>query len=482
MLTLVLLLFPLALSLILLFFREVKTLRVLAFTGTLAELALAIAAFVQYKTSCHCNLLFSFDWLDTLGVSLKFGMDGITLLLVMLTALLVPIIVFSTFSHHYSSPASFYSLILLMEMALIGVFTAFDGLVFYIFWEMALIPAWFICALWGGNNRIRITFKFFIYTFAGSILMLVALIYLYFKTPLPHAFDFQALYAAALTPAEQTWIFLAFFLAFAIKIPVFPFHTWQPDTYTESPAAGSMLLAGIMLKMGLFGMIRWMIPICSQSIRQWGDMAIILAITGIVYASLIALRQNDLKRLIAWSSIAHAGLMAAALLVMNLKASQGAMIQMVAHGINITGLFLITDLIQRRTGTRNITELGGIALRAPRLAAFFMVILLGSIALPLTNGFVGEFLMLLGIFEYNALYAAIAGLTMIFGAVYMLWMYQRVMLGKTQPATEGFQDLTLAEMGMLLPLVILIFWMGCYPSFFLDIPFPDVQQILYFVK
>jgi NADH-quinone oxidoreductase subunit M len=478
MLTVTLILLPLALSLIILALKDEKAIRQFALAGSLIEFGVGVAAFIQYKTMCHCNLLVNIDWLATLGVNLKFGMDGISLLLVMLTAFLVPIIILASFSHSYSRPSAFYSLILLMEMALIGVFTAFDGLMFYIFWELALIPAYFICAVWGGNDRIRITFKFFIYTFVGSLFMLVALIYLYFKTPVPHSFDFQWLYAVTLTPAEQTWIFLAFFIAFAVKIPVFPFHTWQPDTYAGAPAAGSMLLAGIMLKMGIYGMIRWMIPICHDAVQQWGGIVLILAITGIVYASLIAIRQSDMKRLVAYSSIAHVGLIAAGVFSLTTWAMQGAVIQMVSHGINIVGLFIVIDLIEQRTGTRTIGDLGGIALKAPRLAIFFMIILLGSVALPLTNGFVGEFLLLLGIFEYSAIFAAVAGLTIIFSAVYMLWMYQRTMLGKPNEWTENIADLTWTEMATLIPLVILIFWIGLFPGLFLDVALPDVMKIL----
>jgi NADH-quinone oxidoreductase subunit M len=392
------------------------------------------------------------------------------------------VIILASFSHSYSRPSAFYSLILLMEMALVGVFAAFDGMMFYIFWELALIPAYFISAVWGGNDRIRITFKFFIYTFTGSLFMLVALVYLYFKTPVPHSFDFQWLYAATMTPAEQTWIFLAFFLAFAIKIPVFPFHTWQPDTYAAAPAAGSMLLAGIMLKMGIYGMIRWMIPICHDAVQEWGGIAMILAVTGIVYASLIAIRQSDMKRLVAYSSIAHVGLIAAGVFTLTTYALQGAVIQMVSHGINIVGLFYVIDLIEQRTGSRTIGELGGIALRAPRLAAFFMIILLGSVALPLTNGFIGEFLLLLGLFEYSAVFAAVAGLTIIFSAVYMLWMYQRTMLGKTSEMTENIRDLSWTEMAVLIPLVVMIFWIGLFPGLFLDVALPDVVVILNYIR
>jgi len=478
MLTVILIILPLLFVLPLFALKNEKYIKLYALAAAVIEFGVTVAAFIQYKTSCHCHLLFTADWLGSSGIILKFGMDGISLLMVMLTSFLVPVIILSSFHHSYQKPSAFYGLILIMEMALIGVFTAFDGLVFYIFWELVLIPAYFICAIWGGNDKIRITFKFFIYTFTGSLFMLVAIIYLYFRTPMPHSFDLFALYHATLTPAEQTWIFLAFFLAFAIKMPVFPFHTWQPDTYTESPGAGTMLLSGIMLKMGIYGVIRLLVPVCREALQQYGSIAVILSIIGIVYASLIAIRQDDMKRLVAYSSIAHVGLIAAGVFVLNLKTTEGAVIQMISHGINIVGLFIIIDYIQERVNTRKISELGGIAGKAPRLAIFFMIILLGSVALPLTNGFIGEFLLLLGLFEYNVVFAVIAGLTVIFSAVYMLWMYQRTMFGKLNTVTENMTDLTIPEMLSLVPLVIIIFWIGIFPGMFLQTVNMDILQII----
>ena len=482
MLTPLLIILPLLFSLLLFALKKEKLIRQLALAAALIEFVLAVFALIQYTGYCRCLLLFDFPWLQIQGVSLKFGMDGISLLLVMLTTLLVPVIILSSFRHSYGKPSAFYGLILLMEMALVGVFTSFDGLIFYIFWELALIPAYFICAVWGGNDRIRITFKFFIYTFLGSLLMLVALIYLFYRTSLPHSFSFQALYTAVLTPAEQAWILLAFFLAFAIKIPIFPFHNWQPDTYTASPGPGTMLLAGIMLKMGIYGWIRLLIPLGGNALHSYGPFMIILAVTGIVYASLIAIRQEDMKRLVAYSSIAHVGLMAAGVFTLQTIAMEGAVIQMISHGINIVGLFIIIEYIQERLGTRKISDLGGLATKAPWLAIFFMIILLGSIALPLTNGFIGEFLLLLGLFEYNVVVASIAGVTVILGAVYMLWMFQRTMLGKTNERTEQMTDLTGTEMITLIPLIILIFWIGLFPGFFLNIALPDIEHIISLVK
>ena len=478
MLTWILILFPLLAAIGLFFIKDGKWAGNLALTAALVEFGISIAALVQYLLYCHCLLLFRLEWLAAYGISLKFGMDGFSMLMTLLTAFLIPIVIYSSFSQKIEKQSSFYSLIILMQAGLIGVFTAFDGMMFYIFWELTLIPAYFIAAYWGGENRIRITLKFFAYTFSGSLLMLVAIIYMYFRTPLPHSFDHVWLYVSILNPAEQLWIFLAFFTAFAIKVPVFPFHTWQPDTYVTAPYPGSMLLGGLMSKMGLFGMIRWMIPITFSVLNRTGGFFIVFPVIGIVYASLIALRQDDLKRLVAYSSIAHLGLVAAGAMSLNAQAMQGAMIQMVSHGVNIVGLFILIQYIEARTKTTSIAELGGIALKAPRLAVFFMIILLGSIALPLTNGFVGEFLILLGLFKYNVVFAAVSGLTVILSAVYMLRMYQRVMLGSTNAATEHITDLNFKEMIPLIAIVIMVFWIGVFPDMFIKMAENGVGQII----
>ena len=478
MLTLILIVLPLLASISLFFVRNERWARNLALSAALVEFGISIAALVQYFLYCHCQLLFRSEWLSGYGISLKFGMDGLSMLMTLLTTFLVPIIIYTSFTQKVARSSTFYSLIILMQAGLVGVFTAFDGMVFYIFWELTLIPAYFIAAYWGGENRIRITLKFFAYTFSGSLLMLVAIIFLYFRTPLPHSFDHIWLYANNLNPAEQVWVFLAFFIAFAIKVPVFPFHTWQPDTYVTEPYSGSMLLGGLMSKMGLFGMIRWMIPITYSVLNRTDGLFIIFPLVGIVYASLIAIRQDDLKRFVAYTSIAHLGLVAAGAMALNSQAMQGAMIQMVSHGINIVGLFIIIQVIEIRTKTTSISELGGIALKAPRLAVIFMIILLGSLALPLTNGFVGEFLILLGLFKYYWLYAAVAGLTIILSAVYMLWMYQRVMLGNTNTVTENFTDLSWKEMIPLIGIVIMVLWIGVAPGMFMKLAENGAGQII----
>lgn len=449
-----------------------------ALGASLMEFVLCVWVTLQFNPQEGTQFQLDYWWVPSLGISFKIGMDGISLLLVLLTTFLTPIIILSSFNQNYKNPALFYSLILTMQMALVGVFVALDGFLFYIFWELALIPIYLICLMWGGKDRIRITLKFFIYTLAGSLLMLVGLIYLYLQTPGSHTFDIQAFYSLRLSSAEQSWIFWAFFLAFAIKMPLFPFHSWQPDTYTDSPTPGTMMLSGIMLKMGVYGLIRWLLPLVPRGVADWGTTAMVLSVIGIVYASCIAMVQKDFKRLIAYSSIAHVGLIAAGVFSLTIQGLQGSLIQMLSHGINVVGMFFIAEIIMSRMKTRTMSELGGIRNVAPVFAAYFMIILLATVALPLTNGFVGEFLLISGIYRFNAWLAAIAGLTIILGAVYMLTSYQKISLGEKNKLTESFTDLTSTEKRVLIPLVVMIFWIGIYPKPFLDIAEPSVKTLL----
>ncbi len=368
-----------------------------------------------------------------------------------------------------------------MSAALVGVFSATDAFLFYLFFEAALIPVYFLAAVWGGENRLKVTFKFFIYTMFGSLFMLVALIYLYYQTPGTHTSDITAFYHLQLSAKSQGFVFWAFFVAFAIKMPLFPFHTWQPDTYTESPTPATMLLSGIMLKMGVYGLIRLLLPIVPLGLESWGLLAVILSVIGIIYGSIIAIQQRDMKRLIAYSSFAHVGLMAAGVFAFSITGLQGAIIQMLAHGINVVGLFFVIDIILDRTKTRNLDQLGGITQMAPQLSVYFMILLLGSVALPLTNGFVGEFLLLSSVFAFNSWLGAIAGVTIILGSVYMLRLFQMSMFGPKSKWAEGFKDLTLSERAVLLPLVIMVLWIGIYPGTFLSISEPAVKNLLQLV-
>lgn len=434
-----------------------------ALTFSVAELAVALFFLSKFIPNAEVQFGIDEPWIAKMGIYFNAGIDGISMMMVLLTTVLVPLIILTTYKHQYKNAGAFYALILFMQAGLLVVFTALDGFLFYVGWEAALIPIYFICSLWGGENRIKINLKFFIYTFSGSLFMLVGIIYLYLQTP-SKIYDLSQFYQLTLDAHHQVFVFWAFFLAFAIKMPLFPLHTWQPDTYTEAPSAGSMLLSGIMLKMGIYGVIRWMIPNAPLGFFQWQSMTIMLAVIGIGYASIIAFKQNDGKRLVAYSSIAHVGLIAAGIFVWSIEGLQGAMIQMLTHGINVIGMFFIWDIISRRLGTREIGNLGGIAKVAPKFAIAFLIIVLGTVALPLTNGFVGEFLLLSSVFQWNIYMVTAAGLTMIFGAVYMLRMYKKVMQGETNALTITFTDISGSETLVLSIICAFIIIMGIYPQ------------------
>lgn len=479
MLTLLLIFFPLAAA-SLLFIVKAKQAHVIAFVAALIELIISAVVVYEFKEKGAGSLRANFYWIESLGLNFYVAIDGISLLLVLLTTVLVPFIILSSFGRSFSKPSTFYGLILLMQMALIGVFVAQDGLLFYVFWEVALIPIYFICLIWGGENRGRITFKFFVYTLAGSLFMLIALIYLYLNTPGAHSFDIDALYAAgrSLTHVEQGYIFWFLFVAFAVKMPVFPFHTWQPDTYTVAPTQGTMLLSGIMLKMGIYGVIRWLIPVVPVGVINWGMTAVLISVIGIIYASCIAIVQKDFKRLIAYSSIAHVGLISAGLFTLTVIGIQGAMIQMISHGIVVVGMFYIIDIVYDRTKTTTLSSLGGIRNSAPQLATMFVITLLGSVALPLTSGFVGEFLLINSIFQYHMWLGAVAGITIILGAVYMLRTFQKSMSGETNALTASFADLTWNEKAVLYPIALLIIVIGVYPAPILSISESAVVKLM----
>ncbi|UHG91186.1 complex I subunit 4 family protein [Spirosoma oryzicola] len=484
MLTLFLILFPVVAATLILLLQGERVKQV-ALVAALIELAVAGFAFSRFQPDSTSQFGFDYPWIGSLGIRFSAGIDGISVLLVLLTGLIVPFIVLSTFDRSYERPNLFYALMLYMQAALVGVFTARDGFLFYLFFEAALIPIYFLAAMWGGENRIPVTFKFFVYTIFGSLFMLLALVYLYYQTPAtataPHSSAIVDFYKLKLTPEAQNWVFWAFFIAFAIKMPIFPFHTWQPDTYVESPTPATMLLAGIMLKMGVYGLIRFILPVVPLGVETWGKTAIILSVIGILYGSIIAIRQRDMKRLIAYSSFSHVGLMAAGVFSQTETGMQGALVQMLAHGINVVGMFFVADVIFSRTNTRQLDQLGGITRTTPKLTVFFMVMLLGSVALPLTNGFVGEFLLLHGVFTYNHYLGLAAGFTIIFGAVYMLRMFQKSMFGPTSSRTESFADLTSSESWVFIPLVVMVFWIGIYPHTFLKVTEPAVANLMKYI-
>jgi NADH-quinone oxidoreductase subunit M len=416
------------------------------------------------------ELFFSTPWMGSLGSKFSVGLDGMGQLLCLLTAIAFPIIFISTWKEEYKKANNFFGLMLLSQAGLMGVFLASDALLFYFFWELALIPVYFLASQWGGEKRIAATFKFFIYTFLGSLMMLIGIIYIYFHTK-NQSFALADFYQAHLliTNETQSWLFWFIFIAFAVKMPIFPFHTWQPDTYEQSPTAVTMVLSGLMVKMGIFGLLRWLAPVLPMGTYMWGDTVSTLCIIGMIYASLIAMRQDDLKRMVAYSSIAHMGLMCVAVFATTEIGMQGVMIQLFNHGINIIGLWIVVFLIEKQFKTRKISELGGLASNAPMLTVMLVIIALANIALPLTNAFIGEFLMFTGIYasratSYNVVFVVAAATTIILSAVYMLNMIQRVFYGPTNALTAKAIDIRPYEKIVLVCIVFLILYVGVHPG------------------
>jgi NADH-quinone oxidoreductase subunit M len=459
---------PLIAGLLCFIFKNDRHSKAIALFSAIVTLLISFASLIYANDKELSGLKDSYVWMKYLGASFNIGLDGMGHLLTLLTALSFPIIFVATYNNKYKNASAFYGLMLLAQAGLMGVFTAMDALVFYFFWELALIPVYFLCSRWGGEKRIQATFKFFVYTFAGSLLMLIGIIYVYLQTPptpySEHSFAISAFYNLRLSFQQQNWLFWLFFIAFAIKMPIFPFHTWQPDTYEQSPTAVTMVLSGIMVKMGVFAVLRWLLPIFPAAVDKYDNIVIGLSVVGMIYASLIAIKQDDFKRLVAYSSIAHIGLMCAAIFSSHRIGVEGVMIQMFSHGINIIGLWIVIDLIEKQTGVRKISQLGGIAHKAPVLTIMLVVIALANIALPLTNAFVGEFMMFNGLFKFNVWYAAVAGISIILAAVYTLNMVQKVFYGETNPVTALVKEITWEQKIILSVIVVAIFMMGVFPQ------------------
>ena len=402
--------------------------------------------------------------MNILSTTFGLGYDGISLIMLVLTNLLFPFIILAGFSRHQKQVQLLNFLILFTQSALIGVFLAQSGFLFYIFWELTLIPVYFILLLWGGEGRKAITLKFFIYTLAGSLLLLFGIIYLFQLTTGVHTTDFSAFDQLQIPENTQIWLFWILFIAFAVKMPVFPFHTWQPSTYTNAPTQGVMILAGVMTKMGIYGALRFLLPIVPLGVNYWQNFVITLCLIGVIYASAIAFRQKNLKTLIAFSSMAHISLMVAAMFVLNTYALQGLLFQVLSHGVVIVALFYMANLIEEKAGTLDLSKMGGIKIKAPNMAILLLIVVLGSIALPLTAGFVGEFLMLTGLFEQSVWFAVAGGAAMVLSAIYMLYAYQRVMLGEVKAGFEKITDIRTLDFVILIPLIVVILGLGIYPQ------------------
>ena len=420
-------------------------------------------------------------WIPSFGIEYIVGVDGISIFLVLLTTLLMPIAILASWSVQ-DRVKEYLVFMLLLETGMLGAFVALDLFLFYVFWEVMLVPMYFLIGVWGGMRRIYAALKFVIYTMAGSLLMLVAIIYLaarHAEVDQALTFNLLKLYGLRLSFDQQVWLFCAFALSFAIKVPLFPFHTWLPDAHVEAPTAGSVILAGVLLKLGTYGFLRFAMPLFPDAALAAAPVIVALAVIGIIYGAVVAMMQSDIKKLVAYSSVSHLGFVMLGLFVFNTQGVQGAIYQMVGHGLSTGALFLLVGMIYERRHTRMIDDFGGLWKTIPLFSAIFLVVMLSSIGLPGLNGFIGEFLILVGAFGVTPFWTAAAATGVILGAVYMLWMYRRVMSGPLKnPANEKLTDLSARELLLLAPILILIVFMGVYPQPFLQRIEPAVALTL----
>ncbi len=478
--------FPILGAIVLLFINKEngRALRWVTLIFSLVEFLFSLPLFFEFNSKTGAmQFVEDWWWIQSYGISYKLGIDGISLLLVLLTTFLTILCILCSWTAITFRVKEFMISFLFLETGMIGALVALDLVLFYVFWEVMLIPMYLLIGVWGDpKRRIYAAIKFFLFTMAGSVLMLVAILILYFlnqKTTGVSTFDVLELYKLGLPVGAQYWLFGAFALAFAIKVPMFPFHTWLPDAHTEAPTAGSVILAGVLLKMGTYGFIRFAIPLFPNAAFDLLPLVSVLAIIGIIYGALVSMMQPDLKRLVAFSSVSHLGYVMLGMFSFNMQGIEGSIYQMLNHGISTGSLFLIVGMIYERRHTRLIADFGGLSKVMPIYAVFFMIVTLSSIGLPGTNGFVGEFLILLGAFQSNVVYGVLAATGVILGAAYMLWMFQRVMFGKiTRPENEKLKDLNAREITILVPMVIVIFLMGIYPKLFFSKMDASVEKFI----
>ncbi len=488
---------PLVFAIVIALWPQKDSVRHLALGFSLIEFVLSLGMLQRFDSgTAALQLVERTPWIERFGISYFLGVDGISVMLVMLTTFLVPIIILASWKSIDQKIKGFHSALFLLQMAMLGSFLAMDAVLFYVFWELSLVPMYFIVGIWGGSRRIYATIKFFIYTMAGSMLMLLAIIFLMRLTPevtggamSASILDFYKITipfvsGEFLTP--QTLLFFAFALAFAIKVPVFPLHTWLPDAHVEAPTPGSVILAGVMLKMGTYCFLRWVIPLFPDASEHYAWIFIAVGVIGIIYGALVAMVQPDVKKLVAYSSVSHMGYILIGMFAMNAYGVNGALYQMLNHGISTGALFLLIGMIYERTHSREISKYGGLASALPLFTIAFVIVTMSSIAVPLTNGFIGEFLILLGAYQYSPVVAIFSVTGVVLGAAYMLWMVKRVFFGpKGEIVTESehnkehaLHDLSFREMAVLIPMIIMIFWMGIFPNHFMDFSKVSVANLI----
>jgi NADH-quinone oxidoreductase subunit M len=483
---------PMLFAFILVIWPNERTLRHLAFGFSLIEFVISLFLLMKFNlNSADLQFVEQYKWVERFGITYFLGIDGISLWLVLLTTFLSPVVLLGSWTSIDKKIRGFLASAFILQTAMIGTFLAMDAIFFYLFWELSLVPMYFLIGIWGGERRIYATIKFFIYTMLGSVLMLVAIIYMMFLTQenlgamsasLLDFYKLQIPFIGGQFFSLQTLLFFAFALAFAIKVPIFPFHTWLPDAHVEAPTPGSVILAGVMLKMGTYGFIRWAIPLFPEASQYWGWLFMTVGVVGIVYGALVAMVQPDIKKLVAYSSVSHMGYVLIGLFSFNQYAVTGSLYQMLNHGISTGALFLLVGMIYERTHSREIDKYGGLAGVLPLFTIGFFIITLSSIAVPMTNGFIGEFLILLGVFKEQPIFAYIAVTGVVLGAVYMLWMFKRVFFGQkgelVSDSDHPLKDLNWRELTVLAPMVVMVFWMGIFPGHFLKYSKASIDHLV----
>ncbi|GMR04686.1 MAG: NADH-quinone oxidoreductase subunit M [Thermodesulfobacteriota bacterium] len=467
--------------------RNKEVLRIVTLGFTLITFVVSLVLLMHFDSSTYkMQFIDRASWMPSIGVSYFLGMDGISLVLLLLTTLLSIVAVLCSWSAVQERVKEYMIHMLILETGMLGVFVSLDLILFFLFWEIGLIPMYFLIGIWGGPRRLYANIKLFLYTLLGSVFMLVGMLALYYahgNITGEYTFDLLKLYEVVYPYNLQWWVFLTFFFGFAIKVPIFPFHTWLPDAHVEAPTAGSVLLAGVLLKMGTYGFLRFNLPLLPSATIAFTPLILTLSVIGIVYGAFLALAQTDMKKLVAYSSVSHLGFVMAGIFAMNLQGLNGGVLQMINHGISTGGLFLVIGMIYERRHTRMMSEFGGLSKVMPIFAFFIAAIVLSSIALPGTNGFIGELLILIGLFKFSLFPAAVAIIGVVVGPIYMLGMYRKVVLGKLDnPKNKVLKDLNLREVLTLVPILILILWIGLYPKAFLGLTSASTAHLLEVVK